>query len=96
MTELPRIILAVPRIFYALAILFGAFNIILPLTELSEVGYSVTLGGVPGTITKLSMARMVERAAYDSLFLAGIGLNAQILIAIWRNTRSVDLQEPAE
>jgi hypothetical protein len=93
MNGLPRLILMAPRIFYGLALFYAAFEILLPLIELSRVGYSTELGGSEGAIRKLLMARLVARALYDALFLVGMGVSAQLLIAIWRNTRR---QEPEQ
>jgi hypothetical protein len=86
MTGLPRVILMVPRIFYGLALFLFAFNILLPLLELSESGYSTALHATEGVVTRFMIARLVERAFYDALYVAGMGISAQILIAIWRNT----------
>ena len=86
MNGLPKVILMAPRIFYGLALFFAALNILLPLMEISAAGYSSSLGATEGAIWRLAMARVVERALYDALFIAGMGVSAQILLAIWRNT----------
>jgi hypothetical protein len=86
MSGLPRIIQMAPRIFYGLALFYVAFNILLTLMELNELQYSTSLGMTAGTVTRYAMARVVERACYDALFIAGMGVSAQILLAIWRNT----------
>ena len=86
MSGLPKLILMAPRIFYGLALFYALFEILLPLIELNRIGYSTELGGNEGAIRKLMMARLVARAAYDALFIVGMGVSAQLLIAIWRNT----------
>jgi hypothetical protein len=86
MSGLPKIILMAPRVFYGLALFLFVFNVLLPLLELNESGYSTALQATEGVVTRFVIARLVERAFYDALYVAGMGVSAQILIAIWRNT----------
>ena len=88
MTQLSVIARNAPKIFYALGVLWIAQAILVPLMELSATGYSTQVPDAGG-IVKFAYYRLVERALYDGLFLIGIGLNAEILLAILRR------QEPA-
>ena len=95
MTGLPRLLLKAPRIFYALAVLYAVFEIVEPLMEISQNLYS----GFPtgnDDMMRFAYVRLVANAVYKSLFLFGFGVLADLLIAIWRNTRPGDAVEGAE
>jgi len=94
-TGLPRLLLKAPRIFYALAVLYAVFEIVEPLMEISQNLYS----GLPtgnDDMMRFAYVRLVANAVYKSLFLFGFGVLADLLIAIWRNTRPGDAVEGAE
>jgi hypothetical protein len=95
MNGLPRLLLAAPRVFYGLAVFYVGFEILLPLLELNELGYSTAIG-TDGSVGKFMIARLIGRAAYDALFIVGMGVSAQLLIAIWRNTRRPEPGESGE
>jgi hypothetical protein len=95
MTALPKLLLKAPRIFYVFAVLFAVFEVIEPLMEMNQNLYS----GLPTgneDMMRFAYVRLVANAIYKSLFLFGFGVLADLLIAIWRNTRPRDVAEDAE
>jgi hypothetical protein len=94
-TGLPKLLLKAPRIFYALAVLYAVFDVVEPLMEMNQNLYS----GFPtgnDDMMRFAYFRLVANAIYKSLFLFGFGVLADLLIAIWRNTRPRDAVEEAE
>jgi hypothetical protein len=94
-TGLPKLLLKTPRIFYALAVLYAVFDVVEPLMEMNQNLYS----GLPtgnDDMMRFAYFRLVANAIYKSLFLFGFGVLADLLIAIWRNTRPRDPVEEAE
>ena len=95
MTDLPKLLLKAPRIFYALAVLYAVFDVVEPLMEMNQNLYS----GFPtgnDDMMRFAYFRLVANAIYKSLFLFGFGVLADLLIAIWRNTRPRGAVEDAE
>jgi hypothetical protein len=96
MKDLPRLLLKAPKIFYAFAVFYAFYNVVEPIMQLNSVG---VYGGLPSgndDLMRFAYARLVANAIYQSLFLFGFGVLADLLIAIWRNTRPRDAVEGAE
>ena len=72
-----------PKIFYALGAFWIVQGVLVPMLELETLGYSSEVQSA-GVEVKFAFYRLFERAFYDGLFLIGIGLNAEILLAILR------------
>ena len=92
MSDLPRLLRKTPRVFYALAVLYAVYDVIEPMMEMSRNLYP----GVESDFMRFAYVRLVANAIYKSLFLFGFGVLADLLIAIWRNTRRVEAAEEAE
>lgn len=93
MRDLPLLVLRMPRILYAAAILFFLWSFGLTLFEINA-----TMGYVePGNpVARLSMLRGLFQATLEAVYVAVNGVLVHILIAIWRNTRRAEPPEAGE
>jgi hypothetical protein len=65
MNGLPRLLLKAPRIFYAFAVLYAAFNVVEPLMQLHSVGIysgSTSLPGGNDDLMHYAYVRLVANA----------------------------------
>jgi len=96
MNDLPRLLLKAPRIFYAFAVLYAFYNVVEPLMQLHSVGIYSGSSSLPSSnddLVHYAYVRLVANAIYQSLFLVGFGVLADLLIAIWYNTRALNGEE---
>lgn len=99
MSGLPRFLLKAPRIFYAFAVVYAFYNVIEPLMQLHSVGIFSGSSSLPtdnDDLMRYAYVRLVANAIYQSLFLFGFGIVADLLIAIWHNTRTRSEAEGVE
>jgi hypothetical protein len=96
MNNLPRLLLKAPRIFYAFAVLHAVYNVVEPLMQLHSVGIYSGSSSLPAgndDLMRYAYVRLIGNAIFQSLFLVGFGVLADLLIAIWHNTRPRDGEE---
>ena len=96
MTDLPKLLRKAPRIFYAFAVLYAFYNVVEPLMQLHSVGIysgSTSLPTDNDDLMRYAYVRLIANAIYKSLFLVGFGVLADLLIAIWHNTRIRNAEE---
>ena len=84
MTALPRLVHRAPQMFYAAAVLFFIASVALNHFELKSTMEYVETGNPAVRIARL---RSIYQGALEATYLAGNGVLAHILLAIWRNGR---------
>jgi len=89
-TALPTRLLKAPRLFYALAVVYAVFNVAEPIMQLDSVGFSASLPAGNEDLMRFAYIRLVANAIYQSLFLIGFGVIAELLVAIWHRSEAAE------
>jgi hypothetical protein len=93
MTGLPPLLLRVPKMLYAAAVLFFLASFGLTLIEVDS-SFAYAEAGNP--LIRQLLLRGLYQAALEALYIATNGVLAHILLAIWQNGRSQSVRGDAE
>ena len=96
MSDLPKLVQRAPAFFYAGAIIYFIASVLLAHLQLQEAYRGVADSEVVfsrfDAHSRLALLSSVLQAFEVALYLAGTGVIAQILLAIWRKGRSADVE----